>query len=172
VQFICTIAHDPPLLILDEPFSGLDPINTQIFQDIVFELRNRGTSIIFSTHRMEQVEEICERIALVNHGRIVLEDEVKQLRRSYSKGIYIIEAEETLPAAFPWDAQVQVLAQNAQEARIQVHEGHEANQVLSYLLSHNFRLVRFEEALPSVRDIFIEQVQGADRHHATSTAAL
>jgi ABC-2 type transport system ATP-binding protein len=158
VQFICTIAHQPPLLILDEPFSGLDPVNTQVFQDIIFELRDRGTSIIFSTHRMEQVEEICQQIALINHGRIVLEGEVKSLQRQYSKNIYRLECEEPLPEGFPWDSPVDLLETGSYWARIQVQEGSDANQVLSQLIAHDFSIARFEHELPSLRDIFIEQV--------------
>jgi ABC-2 type transport system ATP-binding protein len=83
LQFIATVLHDPELIILDEPFAGLDPVNTNLLKDIMLELKQRGRTIIFSTHRMEQVEKLCERICLINKGRKVLEGELSDIKRQY-----------------------------------------------------------------------------------------
>jgi ABC-2 type transport system ATP-binding protein len=85
IQFIATILHEPPLLILDEPFSGLDPINTHLIKDEIALLRDKGATIIFSTHRMEQVEEICEDIALIHNGTIILQGEIQELKQQFKK---------------------------------------------------------------------------------------
>jgi ABC-2 type transport system ATP-binding protein len=91
IQFIATVVHNPKLLILDEPFSGLDPINTNLIKDEIAELNRQGTSIIFSTHRMEQVEKVCDRIVLINQGKVILEGDVDQVQQEYKDNIFRIE---------------------------------------------------------------------------------
>ncbi len=88
IQFIATIVHDPVLLILDEPFTGLDPINSNMIQDEIFRLRDKGVSILFSTHRMEQVEEMCENIILINKGKNILMGNVKEIRNRFKEHLY------------------------------------------------------------------------------------
>ena len=97
IQFIATIVHQPKLLILDEPFSGLDPINTNLIKDEIDQLHKNGTSIIFSTHRMEQVEEICEYIVLINKGEKVLDGRVTDIKNQFKKNLYYVEFEGQLP---------------------------------------------------------------------------
>ena len=97
IQFISTIVHEPPLLILDEPFSGLDPINANLMKDEIAQLRDEGTSIIFSTHRMEQVEEVCEQIVLINRGKNVLEGSVKDIKNQFKENLFEVKYDGTLP---------------------------------------------------------------------------
>jgi len=97
IQFIATVCHNPPLLILDEPFSGLDPINTNLIKEEIQNLKNSGTSIIFSTHRMEQVEEVCERIVLINAGKKILEGPVEDVKNQFKEHKYQIEFDGGIP---------------------------------------------------------------------------
>jgi ABC-2 type transport system ATP-binding protein len=100
-QFIATVIHKPEILILDEPFSGLDPISTNMIKDEITRLKNDGTTVIFSTHRMEQVEEICERIVLINKGQNVLEGNVEEIRRANREHLFELIADNELPHHFP-----------------------------------------------------------------------
>ncbi|MEO5582624.1 MAG: ATP-binding cassette domain-containing protein, partial [Saprospiraceae bacterium] len=100
-QFIATVIHKPKILILDEPFSGLDPISTNMIKDEISRLQKEGTTIIFSTHRMEQVEEICERIVLINKGQNVLEGNVEEIRRANREHLFELVADNELPERFP-----------------------------------------------------------------------
>lgn len=100
IQFIATVSHNPKLIILDEPFSGLDPINTNLIKDEIIRLKEEGASILFSTHRMEQVEEMCEHIVLINKGRIVLNGEVNDVRNSYKENIFELTTSNNMPKNF------------------------------------------------------------------------
>jgi len=156
VQFIATVAHKPPLLILDEPFSGLDPLNAQLLEQVIGELSQQGHTIIFSTHRMEQVEEFCQRIALINNGAIVLNDDIKAARQKYRKPIYLLEADQAIDRAH-LPAGVQVLAERGTQLKVELAPGMNAQGLLSHL-NARIELTRFELFLPSLRDIFIEVV--------------
>ena len=100
IQFIATVVHEPKLLILDEPFSGLDPINTNLIKDEIHRLNREGTSIIFSTHRMEQVEEICTDIVLINKGKVILDGKMDAIKEDHKKNIFRIGTKDRLPANF------------------------------------------------------------------------
>ena len=156
IQFIATIIHRPKLLILDEPFSGLDPINTNLIKDEIYELNKNGTSIIFSTHRMEQVEEICERIVLINAGRNVLEGEVKAIKNQFKQNLFRIEFEGTLPAGIADHANIK--SQNDHELVVQLEDERDSNKLLQYLLSQGVYVHAFNEILPTLNEIFIRQV--------------
>src|SRR5687767_5297420 len=93
LQFVTTVLHDPKLIILDEPFSGLDPVNTNLIKDEIYELAKKGSSIIFSTHRMEQVEEICDHIILVNKGQKILDGSVNAVKQQFKENIFAIGLE-------------------------------------------------------------------------------
>lgn len=153
VQFIATIAHAPPVLILDEPFSGLDPVNTQLIEDVIFELRGQGVCVIFSTHRMEQVEQLCDRIAMVSNGKIVMEDTVKDARRKHRTQKYYFEFEEalgdlTLPAG------VEELKRDEYSVTLELN-GAPVKDVFAAFDAQG-HILKFEEIIPSLRDIFIE----------------
>ena len=160
IQFITTVLHRPKLLILDEPFSGLDPINTNLIKDEIHELRNNGTSIIFSTHRMEQVEEICERIVLINNGRKVLEGDVAAVKNDFKENLFKIDYEGTLPENL--GEQVSIVEQNERSIIVQLPDERQSNQLLQHLLSRGVFVHAFNEILPTLNEIFIRQVNDAN----------
>lgn len=160
VQFIATVIHEPQLLILDEPFSGLDPVNTNRLKAEIRKLHEGGTSIIFSTHRMEQVEEVCEYIALINAGRNVLEGRVHEIREQYKQNYFRVLYEGELPADFA--AAFNVVTQEDQCLTIAPSEGLTQNQLLQALLNHGISIRAFNEVLPSLNEIFIKLVGEAE----------
>ena len=159
VQFISTILHEPDLLILDEPFSGLDPINANLIKDEIIALKNKGTTIIFSTHRMESVEEMCEEIALINNGNIILQGNVKEIRRQYKKNLY----EVTLADNMVWPSAVNDIfpasALGDNQYQVYLKPEHKPSDLLSALLSGGVEVVGLQEVLPTVNEIFIQKVQ-------------
>lgn len=156
IQFIATIVHDPSLIILDEPFSGLDPINTNLIRNEIYELREKGKSIIFSTHRMEQVEEICEHIALINSGQIILEGEVKNLKHRFKENKFSLHYVGEPPVL---ETPIfNVLENLDQKLVISLNEGFHSNDVLRYFLENDIKIDAFNEILPSLNEIFINQV--------------
>ena len=157
IQFISTVVHKPRLLILDEPFSGLDPINTILIKDEIDELHRKGTSIIFSTHRMEQVEEICDFIVLINQGKKVLEGRVKDVKNQFKENIFEISYEGTLPEGF--DEKVNIVSHKEDKLTIQLNEGNDSNSLLKHLLQHGVHIHSFNEILPTLNEIFIKQVE-------------
>ncbi len=156
IQFIAAVVHEPKLIILDEPFSGLDPINANIIQDEIFALRQRGSTIIFSTHRMEQVEQICEQIALVNKGRIVLNGNVADIKQQFKKNLFSVGYTHTLPN-LP-DAPFNIIENQNNVLTIALIADIKPNNVLQYLLSKEVSVMSFNEILPSLHEIFVQQV--------------
>ncbi|MFN2457493.1 MAG: ABC transporter ATP-binding protein [Chitinophagaceae bacterium] len=158
LQFVTTVLHNPKLIILDEPFSGLDPVNSNIIKDEIFNLASRGATVIFSTHRMEQVEEICDHIVLVNKGKKILDGTVKEVKQQYKENIFRIGFEvlpETAPANF-----FEVLKQNNDNSFfVKINEGYSPNEVLRFYLQQNSSILSFNEILPSLNDIFIQLVE-------------
>lgn len=157
IQFISTVIHRPKLLILDEPFSGLDPINANLIKDEIYEMKKNGVSIIFSTHRMEQVEEICEYIVLINEGRNVLEGTVKAVKDQYKENKYEFKYEGTLPDDF--NAHGNVVQQSPGEVVIQLNPDESSNDFLRYLINNNIRIHSFNEILPTLNEVFIRKVK-------------
>lgn len=160
VQFIATVLHEPKLIILDEPFSGLDPINARIIEDEIRKLNEQGATIVFSTHRMEQVEEICEDIALINKGRMILQGNVQQLKKSFKKNIYKVESEGILPAI--QTEGIQLLEQGEDTALFKVDSGLSSG-LLRCLSETGLNIHSVREVLPSLNDIFIQTVE---KHNA------
>ena len=158
VQFIATVIHEPKLIILDEPFSGLDPINTNLIKDEIYNLKEKGATILFSTHRMEQVEEICERIALVNKGKLILEGAVGELKNRFKEHKYQITCSETPGAILP-EAPFEVLNQSGKQLIIRIKEGYHSNHILEYFIVKDIPVYAFHEILTSINEIFIAQVQ-------------
>ena len=157
IQFIATVVHDPTLIILDEPFSGLDPINANLIKDEIYELAQRGKQILFSTHRMEQVEEICDYIVLINKGKNVLQGDVEEIRDRFRENVYEVYTEVDLPAA--------TLARYPLRERLRdggyvvsLPEGADGNVLLSELVGAGVRVRSFREVLPSLDEVFIKQV--------------
>lgn len=157
IQFIATVIHKPPLLILDEPFSGLDPINTNRLKDEIRRLHKEGTSIIFSTHRMEQVEEICEHIALVNQGKNVLEGSVTEVRERYKQNHYALQYKGELPDSFA--AQFNIMEHKNNTIKLNAKEEQSTNILLQAILNSGVQIQSFSEILPSLNEIFIRIVE-------------
>jgi ABC-2 type transport system ATP-binding protein len=160
VQFIATVLHEPSLIILDEPFSGFDPINANLIKDEILELRNRGATIIFSTHRMESVEEMCDNIALINRSRKVLDGPVGQIKDQFKTQTYEVEGKGRLMVIHP---DFEVLEHKDRENghfydRIRLHNHTTPNDLLRYLIG-NVEVHAFREQIPSINDIFIRRVQ-------------
>jgi ABC-2 type transport system ATP-binding protein len=159
VQFIATVLHRPKLLILDEPFSGLDPINANLIESEIRELASQGTSIIFSTHRMEQVEEMCDHIVLINKGKNVLEGRVAEVKQRFKENLFSIGYEGLPPENLQAANHIFDLKKNeGQHLTVQMVEGAGTNDLLRYLIGQNVQVRSFNEILPSINEIFIRRV--------------
>ncbi|MCB0629451.1 MAG: ATP-binding cassette domain-containing protein [Saprospiraceae bacterium] len=157
IQFISTVVHEPSLLILDEPFSGLDPLNTNLIKDEIHRLKQLGTTILFSTHRMEQVEEICENIVLINKGKNVLQGKVNEIKESFKQNLYEVQLLDPPPANLGEYANI-VLAREGL-LRLKLSNGSDSNDLLRFLINKGVRIRAFREVLPSLNEIFIRQVE-------------
>ncbi|GAB2863492.1 ABC transporter ATP-binding protein [Hymenobacter ruber] len=161
VQFIATVLHDPKLIILDEPFSGFDPINANLIKDEILELRNQGATIIFSTHRMESVEEMCDNIALINRSRKVLDGPIGVIRNQFKTNTYEVEGTGHPVLSSP---DFEVVEQKKREndhfyLRVQLQDGVRPNDLLRYLIgSAGIEVEAFREKIPSINEIFIRRV--------------
>jgi ABC-2 type transport system ATP-binding protein len=169
LQFVTTVLHEPQLIILDEPFSGLDPVNSNLIKDEIFNLAKRGHTIIFSTHRMEQVEEICNHIILVNKGEKVLDSSVKEAKQKYRQHLYEISLSETL-ANLPDSHLFQVQGAKEERITLKINEGHKPNEVLQFFMQQGHDINGFKEILPSLNDIFIRLVEGTPTTRQFQTA--
>lgn len=156
VQFIATVAHQPKLIILDEPFSGLDPINTNLIKNEIFDLAKNGATVIFSTHRMEQVEEVCEEIALVNNGNIILNGAVQELKTLFYQNEYEIEFADK-PKALE-SKMLELIKVEENKVAIKLKPNFEPNQLLQEILKSKNEIIAYNKVLPSINDIFINLV--------------
>jgi ABC-2 type transport system ATP-binding protein len=156
IQFIATVIHEPDLIILDEPFTGLDPVNTNLIKDEIRTMRNDGKSIIFSTHRMEQVEEICESIALINQGKNVLTGSVTEIKEDFKLHQYSATFKGDVPTFSK--GPIQVISAEGNILIFSVPETNETSEALKYLVSQPVEILKFEELLPSLNEVFIKAV--------------
>lgn len=169
VQFVATVLHQPDLLILDEPFSGFDPVNADIIKNEILDLNKSGATIIFSTHRMESVEQLCHHIALINKSKKILDGDVQEIKNLFRDHTYTIRYRNAIARLEEASALFKILAHeqhgHEQTARIQVDEGQSINQVLSYLIS-KVEIIGLQEVIPSIHDIFVKMVTSPnpDRH--------
>jgi len=159
LQFVTTVLHEPGLIILDEPFSGLDPVNANLIKDEIFRLSKNGSTIIFSTHRMEQVEEICDHIILINKGHKILDGSVKNVKQDFKENLFRVGFEKK-PAAIGNNDIFEVTAEKDESFILKIHEGYKPHDVLQHLLSQGHEIVSFNEILPSLNDIFIKLIEG------------
>ncbi len=160
VQFVCTVIHEPELLIFDEPFSGFDPVNADLLKREILELARKGRTVIFSTHNMQSVEEVCDDFALINKSHVVLNGSVREVRRDNSLGIIRLVVEGTLPTEYL--DQLQILEKverpgSITELRVR-KESSALNRDLVRDLPESVRLVSFYEEIPSMHDIFVKTV--------------
>lgn len=157
LQFVITVLHEPKLIILDEPFSGLDPVNANLIKDEIYGLAQRGSTIIFSTHRMEQVEEICDHIVLVNLGKKILDGTVHDVKQQFKENKYSIKLQE-VPEIIQSNAFI-VDEQKANALTVRINDGYKSNDVLKYFLDQQLTIESFNEILPSLNEIFIGLVE-------------
>jgi ABC-2 type transport system ATP-binding protein len=182
LQFVITVLHEPSLIILDEPFSGLDPVNANLIKDEIYALAHRGATIIFSTHRMEQVEEICDHIILMNKGKKILDGTVSGVKQQFKEHLFRIGMEGELPGSGPigeagagarpgalaadfetaaFDpAAFEVVGREDNGLVVKIVAGHRSNDVLRYFIDRGYNITSFTEILPSLNDIFIRLVEG------------
>jgi ABC-2 type transport system ATP-binding protein len=153
-QIISTVLHDPELLILDEPFSGLDPVNTQLAKDLLIEMGKAGKTIIMSTHQMHQVEELCDRIVLIDHGRNVLYGDLDQIRRDHSGHAVVVQAAGPLPPL----SGVEATDSRNGALYLTLSIGATPQDILQQLLAQQVTVERFEIAVPTLDEIFIRSV--------------
>ncbi len=162
LQFVTTVLHEPKLIILDEPFSGLDPLNANLIKDEIYRLAKNGSTVIFSTHRMEQVEEICDHIVLVNLGKKILDGTVDDIKQTHKQNLFSIRFEqEILPehlATYLFD----VKKSKGKELIIQKHAEFNNNEILQYFLGKGLMIHSFNEILPSLNEIFIRLVENTN----------
>ena len=160
VQFIATVLHEPKLIILDEPFSGFDPINANIIKDEILELREKGSSIIFSTHRMESVEELCDHIALINEGVKILDGPKKDIKNQFRNNTFKVEHFSPiggLPGGFEIKSS-RTIEDNLTESEIHLSDNMKTNDLLKTIIQQT-EIRSFSEMIPSVNDIFIRKVK-------------
>jgi ABC-2 type transport system ATP-binding protein len=160
LQFVTTVLHEPRLIILDEPFSGLDPVNSNLIKDEIYALAHKGATIIFSTHRMEQVEEICDHIILMNRGQKILDGSVAGVKQQFKENLFSIgldDADKELPAA---TGAFEIVGTRDHALIVKIRDGHRPNDVLSHFINEGRNITAFTEILPSLNDIFIRLVEG------------
>jgi len=160
-QFVATVLHEPDLIILDEPFSGFDPVNAEIIKDEILELNRKGATILFSTHRMESVEELCDAIALLDRSKKILDGKIRDIKNTYRNNIYLVEYEGKkidYNGAAPFELIDEIAGlDNNFTIRIKLNAGTNSNDVLQYLIP-KARVNMLREVIPSMNEIFIEKV--------------
>lgn len=162
VQFVITVLHRPPLLIFDEPFSGFDPVNAELLKREILKLKEEGHTIIFSTHNMASVEEICDHIALINHSKVVLQGAVSDVRSRYKSNQYelTVQSDSTLPESDAFE----VVSRQAVDARTVSYKLRKltsiSNSEMLSLIGAQAEILQFSECIPSMNDIFIRTVEG------------
>jgi len=155
IQFVVTIIHDPQLVILDEPFAGLDPVNTELLKEIIVELRSQGKAIILSTHRMNEVEELCDRILMINEGRSVLYGELNEIKARFRSNSVFLEFEGEL-------CNIRGVTESRDYGRyveLLLDAKTRPQQVLEQLMSQGISISRFEVSTPSLHEIFLQVVE-------------
>lgn len=167
VQFITTVIHQPKLLIFDEPFSGFDPINTNLLKNEILELKKKGTTIIFSTHNMSSVEEICDHIALINQSKKILDGQIDRVKERFKTNTFEITYRgETPSLRHQLGSQFNILEHNEnsqlKQIKVQFLNGNSNNELLRILMSQ-FEIVSFKEIIPSMNDVFIHVVEENNR---------
>lgn len=174
IQFMVTVIHEPELLIFDEPFSGFDPINAQLIKDEILNLKKAGTTIIFSTHNMASVEEICDYITLINKSKNILSGQIDEIRQSYGSNVFKVEyrgnstnLQSNLSGGF------KVIGSSSEgvfpSSQIQVDKASDSNRLIQELLNV-VEIVSFSPIVPSMNDIFIKVVKEYNETHSTKTA--
>ena len=157
IQFVVTVIHDPKLLIFDEPFSGFDPINAAIIRKEILRLRESGKTIIFSTHRMESVEEICDHIALINKSKTIIEGPIKKIKEEFTNNSYKVKIKDN---NLDENDLFNVISKKNENSHILLKKGVSAKNAFKFI-NENHEILSFEKDIPSMEDIFIKVVNDA-----------
>lgn len=163
IQFISTVMHEPELIILDEPFSGFDPINANLIKDEILELRDNGSTVIFSTHRMESVEQLCDHIAMINNAKKILDGSKKEIKDSYKSNTFMLEHVGDFELVND-QYHVETLGtseNNFSHSSVKILNGSSPNDLLKHLIPQT-EVHSFAEKIPSINDIFIAKVKGGN----------
>ncbi|MCB0702195.1 MAG: ATP-binding cassette domain-containing protein [Candidatus Kapaibacterium sp.] len=159
VQFISTLLHDPKLLILDEPFSGFDPINAELLKEVILELKSQGKTIILSTHVMHQVEQMCDDMCLINKGKAILQGNVREIKKSFGRNTILLEFEGD--ASFIVDnQQFKIVNQTAHRLELKIIDSNFDSKLFLNELNQKLTVFKFELVEPSFHEIFIQSVKG------------
>ncbi len=172
IQFLATILHDPLILIMDEPFSGLDPVNANLLRDALLEMHRRGKTMIFSTHQLEQVEELCEDVVIIDKGQTIIQGSVREVKRQQGRNVARLKLDND-PEALWLDALegVQVTKRRQDYIEMQIQSNMNPNLIVEEALHHGAIISRFELTEPSLTDIFIERVGKTQLQDAPSALA-
>ena len=155
-QLIAALIHEPEIIIIDEPFSALDPVNTQLVKDLLIELRNQGKTIIMSTHQMNQVEKLCDRLVLIDDGTVLLEGSLKEIQEQFATNQVLIQSDSDLPENLPG---VERIEQEGLYYRLTPSDGYMPYAILQELIDQKISLNSFEIAKPTLDEIFIKVVK-------------
>jgi len=159
VQFLATVLHDPAILIMDEPFSGLDPVNANVLKEAFLEMHRRGKTIVFSTHQLEQTEELCQDVVIINKGQIVVQGSVQEVRREHGRNVVRLKLDNDPEARWLDTLEgVQVTKRRQDYIEMQIEANLNPNLIVEAALQHGGVISRFELTEPSLTDIFIEHV--------------
>ena len=163
IQFISTILHEPDLLILDEPFSGLDPINSELLKNVIDEQKSQNRVILFASHRMEQVEQLCDDICLISDGKIIIQGAIREVKRSFGRNRIILEYEggDQLPAKLAAQKEVEIVHHTSNRTEIKLLNGTPAQEILEFSMANTDSIYRFECVEPSLNEIFVTAVENA-----------
>ena len=157
IQFIAALISNPEILILDEPLSGLDPVNTDLFKDVIKEEIEKGKYIIMSSHQMSTIEEFCENLVILNKGKTVLSGNLNEIKKSYGRNHLILKCEEDIEELIK-ASNIRVLNENLDYTELLVEREEEAMNLLKEIMSRNIPVIRFELRGPTLHEIFIEKV--------------
>ena len=172
VQFLATILHNPSILVMDEPFSGLDPVNANVLKEAFLEMHRRGKTIIFSTHQLEQVEEMCEDVVIINKGQSVVQGSVRDIKRQHGRNVVRLRLDNDAEATWlDTLAGVQVTKRRQDYIEMQLQANLNPNIIVEEALRHNGIITLFEIAEPSLTDIFIEAVGNISQPDASAPSA-
>ena len=169
IQFVCTVIHEPDLLIFDEPFSGFDPVNAELLKREILTLRDQGRTIIFSTHNMQSVEEVCDECALFNKSHVVLQGNVSEVRQRFAQGIVSLEVESSAPLSQEQLSQLSVVDSNfypgekKQLLRLKMRAGEDLRDLVQ-TLPRELHLLSLREEIPSMNEIFIQTITQQQNH--------
>ncbi|NNE33893.1 MAG: ATP-binding cassette domain-containing protein [Rhodothermales bacterium] len=169
VQFIATIIHEPDLLIFDEPFSGLDPINSELLQSVIYELKSKGKTILFASHRMEQVEQLCDDICMLSDGKVVVNGSVREIKQSFGRDTVRLDytGDNTFVKSLQDAHRIKVLNETTTGVEMRLLDETPARLVLDEALAAVDELHRFEVVEPSLNEIFISVIGGAESNGST-----